>query len=592
MTIWGTLTERCAGRRGVARPLAAAALVAAMGGAGMPAAAQDAGSLLREQQRRLDMQRPLPGMDAEAAAQSPQGRPVTASDEGQTILVTGLRFTGRADLLPPASQAAIIAAGKGKRLGIGGIQALASQTTAALQAQGHLLASAILPPQDITEGVITIEIRQGRLEEASFERAEGMRASEARLRAILEQETAGEDLTQAQLESALLRMNAHPGVTARARLMPGAAPGTTRLVIDTTQDPLLSGSLSADNFGSWSTGRIQGTGTALLTDATGYGDLSRVTLSGSEGQRFGSLSASVPLWASPFTLSASYGHLTYRNVDDTGRLLGLKGKADFAGATLDYALMTTRRLSVSTSAGVNWKSLVDDSRAGRLSDKQSVSGTFGVSGEARDAFLGGGLTALSLSWTTGTVDLSGEPSAEAADRAGLRTAGAFNKVNASAARVQKLQGAFSLFARGYGQLADGNLDSSEEFSLGGPYAVRAYPVGEGRGDMGVLGSVELRYDLPVDARYGNVQLAAFADAGQVVVNRFERGIPLANACACNSYGLGGAGLYARWTRENLNISATWAHAIGDNPGRSPADGSNTDGKSLNNQFWLTGAIRF
>ncbi|MEH0069076.1 hypothetical protein V6L77_00175 [Pannonibacter sp. Pt2-lr] len=138
VTIWGTLTERRAGRRGVPRPLAAAALVAAMGGAGMPAVAQDAGSLLREQQRRLDMQRTLPGMDADAAAQTPQGRPVTASDEGQTILVTGLRFTGRADLLPPASQASIIAAGKGKRLGIGGIQALASQTTAALQVQGHL----------------------------------------------------------------------------------------------------------------------------------------------------------------------------------------------------------------------------------------------------------------------------------------------------------------------------------------------------------------------------------------------------------------------------------------------------------------------
>ena len=101
MTIWGTLTERRAGRLGVARPLAAAAaLVTAMGGAGMPAAAQDAGSLLREQQRRLDMQRTLPGMEVDAAAQSPQGRPVTASDEGQTILVTGLRFTGRAYLLP------------------------------------------------------------------------------------------------------------------------------------------------------------------------------------------------------------------------------------------------------------------------------------------------------------------------------------------------------------------------------------------------------------------------------------------------------------------------------------------------------------
>lgn len=101
------------------------------------------------------------------------------------------------------------------------------------------------------------------------------------------------------------------------------------------------------------------------------------------------------------------------------------------------------------------------------------------------------------------------------DQAGLRTQGKFHRLNLSVARLEKPPGDFSLFARFYGQWANRNLDSSEDFALGGPYGVRGYPVGEARGDMGVLGTLELRYDLPAPSEWGQAQLAALLDGGHV-----------------------------------------------------------------------------
>ncbi|TGS08496.1 ShlB/FhaC/HecB family hemolysin secretion/activation protein, partial [Mesorhizobium sp. M4B.F.Ca.ET.190.01.1.1] len=102
----------------------------------------------------------------------------------------------------------------------------------------------------------------------------------------------------------------------------------------------------------------------------------------------------------------------------------------------------------------------DDSLAGHLQDKRSLSGTLTLSGDMRDVVFGGGLTSWSLGWTYGDLDLSREPSALAADQAGLQTQGNFHRLNVSLARLQDLPRDFSLFGRVYGQWADRNLDSS------------------------------------------------------------------------------------------------------------------------------------
>lgn len=568
----------------------AAPLCLVLTGLSLPALAQDAGSLLRDQQRREDARR-IDRLPAADEGTQPAEGGLAGPEAGQTIVLKDLEFAGKVEILPEAERARIAAGVKGKRLGIAGIKAIADAVTMAAQRQGRVLAYAVLPPQDITEGVVRVEIREGRLAATDFERKGNVRMQADRL----EQLAAGipaEGTQKKDMEAALLRMNDHPGVTARARLTAGETPQTSRLVVAVEQAPILSASLSADNAGSASTGRAQAGGHVTFTDLSGYGDLTRLSATKSQGQLFGQAAFSLPLGVSPFSVNANYAYLDYRNIDETGRLLGLEGHAHYAGVGLDYDLLRSRDANLRLTGAFDWKALVDESIAGRLQDKRVAAGTLGIEGDLRDDLLGGGLTNWSLGWTFGDLDLSRVPSALAADRSSLDTQGRFHVLDAQVARLQALPGDFSLFGRLSGQWANKNLDSSQDFSLGGPYGVRGYPTGEGRGDMGVLGTLELRYDAPVPQAVGAVQLAAFLDAGYVRLNRNPGSVAAVNACGCNGYGLASAGLSARWARENLNFSVSWAHALGANPGRDNSTGANGDGSKRRHQVWLQGAIKF
>ncbi|ECC3884694.1 ShlB/FhaC/HecB family hemolysin secretion/activation protein, partial [Salmonella enterica subsp. diarizonae] len=110
---------------------------------------------------------------------------------------------------------------------------------------------------------------------------------------------------------------------------------------------------------------------------------------------------------------------------------------------------------------------------------------------------------------------------------------------------------FSAYAGVNGQLADGNLDPSQKFLMGGPSAVRAYDIGDGSVDQGVVGTAEIRsrWSVPVQRWLGNdpqLTVAAFYDQGwgeQYRNNTVsgENGLRLANV---NNLNLAGAGLYA------------------------------------------------
>jgi len=489
------------------------------------ALAQDAGALLREQQRQQELQKSerLSKPEEFRAKQAPPTPPET----GETLLIKALRFTGKADLLPPAERERFAAAIQNKRVGIADLQALADDVTGALQKQGRLLARAVLPPQDITAGIVTLDIAEGTLEQIDIERGKGTRVREELLRAIGQRQVQTDSVAKQALEEALLRMNDLPGVTASAKLAPGTAPNTSRLVVGVEQAPILSALLGGDNYGGSDTGRAQGNAQVALTDLTGLGDQTRFTGAFSEGQKFGQAEVSAPLGASGVTAHASYSHLAYRNIDEPGRLAGLEGSARQVGAGVDYDLVRSRGLKLRLSTELHQKSLIDDTTAGRLQDKRVRSGNVALVGELRDALGGGGLTSGSLDLTRGDLDLSRVPAALATDTAGLKTQGSYQRVNLSLSRLQNLPGDFSLFTHVYGQWASKNLDSSEDFALGGPYGVRGWRVGEGRGDMGLLGTAELRYDAPVPAPWGRIQLSAFLDGGRVGSTRIR------TTCLCS-----------------------------------------------------------
>ena len=65
------------------------------------------------------------------------------------------------------------------------------------------------------------------------------------------------EVTQQGLERGLLNFNDTPGVAGTITLEPGDEPGTTKIILDVVEGPLLSGSVTVDNYGSRYTGEIR-----------------------------------------------------------------------------------------------------------------------------------------------------------------------------------------------------------------------------------------------------------------------------------------------------------------------------------------------
>lgn len=98
-------------------------------------------------------------------------------------------------------------------------------------------------------------------------------------------------------------------------------------------------------------------------------------------------------------------------------------------------------------------------------------------------------------------------------------------------RLQRITDQDTLSMIFSGQWAGNNLNSSEKYSLGGVYGVRAYPQGEGSGDMGAMLKLELAHHFTPQLR-GTV----FYDYGHIRVNQDDF------SEADNTRTLSGAGL--------------------------------------------------
>ena len=160
------------------------------------------------------------------------------------------------------------------------------------------------------------------------------------------------------------------------------------------------------------------------------------------------------------------------------------------------------------------------------------------------------------------VDLNG--AFAATDAATAQTAGHFNKYNLDIARIQKLPGDFALYGRYSAQWTSQNLDSSERFGLGGIYGVRAYPLGEGMGDRGWLGQIELRY------LAGPYTPFVFYDAGRSDTN--ARPWDTASSTSRSIAG-GGAGVRVDYKQWSIDSTLAWrtrgGPASADTSDRSP-----------------------
>ncbi len=144
-------------------------------------------------------------------------------------------------------------------------------------------------------------------------------------------------------------------------------------------------------------------------------------------------------------------------------------------------------------------------------------------------------------------------------------------------------GSFAGYIALSGQLSYQNLDSSEQFYLGGPGAVRAYPVSSNGGSTGQLFTTELRWAV-LNSPHCSCGLKLFYDAGHIRLNA-NSDFPLAPLP--NSYLLQGVGVGAYGTGPGkLSFSVMVARKVGGNAAAGVPD-SGLTGAQQDTRVWAS-----
>jgi len=506
------------------------------------------GAILEQQQKQP---LPLPPREAPVVPQAAPVRPALPASPTLKVDVRDFRFSGNT-VYSSAELQATVQDFIGKTQDFDGLNEAAGRVQRYYRERGFFLAVAYLPAQQISNGIVEISVLEGRIGTVDVQLPPNSRLRNSFARGILDAHLQPGDLiTEEGLERPLLLLRDLPGVDLTSALGPNKdRQGAADLNVKVQEEERrYSGYIDADNSGNRFTGDFHGGLNANIDNFTGYGDVfSFRGFTSDGGMNFGRAAWVVPVGHRGTRVGLSYTAFNYRLGRD---FKALQAHGDGTVATI-YALhpfVRTRNANFLVQGAVEEKRLNDfiDS-TGAVENRRVTNMKLGAIGDFRDSALSGGLNSYSANYTAGNLAIGPDPiyAADQAVGTGLNTAGTFSKLNFDYRRLQRVSESWNLLLAYSAQAAGKNLTASEKFSLGGPNAVRAYPVGEAPGDSGFFFSAEMRYAIPKFAIWGgDVSLSTFYDMGAVRVNQVQ---PSANT-AVNNRAIAGAGFGVSIGRE-------------------------------------------
>lgn len=540
------------------RVLKAITLAAAAYGSCLHAQTVDSGSLLRQTE---NLPKTLPPLTSPLLKVAPE--PLIKL-EGTTVTVNAFSFSGNLKL--SAEQlAAAVAPFLNTPLSFSQLQKAAEAVTTAYREAGWVVRTH-LPQQDISSGVVTLQVVEAVFGKVSIEAPGPQRIKPEIFSAIAQSAQAvDKPLVAGALDRALLLMEDLPGVSVVGRLVEGEQHGQTDLVIAAKDKALVTGTASADNYGSLATGADRLNASISINSPSGLGDLLTADLMKTEGSAYERIAYSLPVSASGARAGV---HLSSLQYSMAGELSSISGTAQTKGLDFSYPLIRSQSKNLNLLVTYDSKSF-DNTDSTGVTSRGVNALTLAVNAMQFDSMAGGGMNSVGLSIVSGTVHLSNETDP---------TAGQFSKASISLSRLQTLANDLTLNVAANMQFANQDLDSSEKIYLGGAGGVRAYPGGEGGGSEGRTLSIELQKRL--DAQW---TLTGFYDYGWLKVMHNND-----TTTAPNQYELQGFGASLSWqASQSIVAKATLAQRIGDNV--TPLD---ADGTKKVTRLWFNTSISF
>ncbi len=479
------------------------------------------GLIMRESSKMPTM----PKKPVDTQIETPPLKKPMAAQSNLRVTVRSFNFSGNSQF-PTSILQSLLSQYTNRELSFADLQQAAAVITEYYRNAGFLVAYAYLPEQTLEQGQVELAIFEGRLDDQHLT-GQGItllndtRINKRVLQNFLGTLPKGTVITENNMNHLSLLLNQLPGINAKVVLAPGQETGTSSLAVKIKEAPLLSGYLSTDNYGLYSTGYYRFDGGVSINGPFGLGDQLNLRAQTTEtGDTVaGWADYNLALNGYGTRLGVNFAQLDYTLGRDFKRF-NVSGLARMVGTTLTQPLLLKRNAQLTGFAHYEHRWMQDNYNDLLHIDRELNVMSFSFAGTSTDSWLKEmGVTQAFINVSAGQVNFTDNKAYDFDQIDGLKTSGGYHKFNWLLNRTQTVWGPFSVFANFQGQIASKNLDSSEQISLGGPYGIRAYPVGEGSADEGWQFNGEARYRLPaIPYLPGYLQFIGFIDTGYFRVN--------------------------------------------------------------------------
>lgn len=358
----------------------------------------------------------------------------------------------------------------------------------------------------------------------------------------------GDVLQQSSIDRQLLLLRSTTGITdVRASLQSGDKVGASDLLVEPMPSAAYAGRLQADNFGNYYTGKYRLGGSLAINNPLKQGDQLALRFTGSDSDLYyGAVVYQLPVGDSGLRVGATYSRSQYQ-LGRNFKSLDAHGNSESVSIYSTYPFILSQTTLLNGALGFESKSLKDYTDATDSSSAKKVRLLrAGLSGELQDKINQAGLTTFDVSAYAGRLSL--DEASRATDDVSVHSQGDFTKLTYNLNRLQRVTDTDMLSMNVFGQLAGKNLNSSDKFSLGGPYGVRAYPQGEASGDEGNIVNLEL-----VHSVLPQLQAMLFYDYGKIKVNHH----PFSSLPNTRAIGGAGVGFNAKLLGFVMNSYLAW-----------------------------------
>ena len=513
-------------------------------------------------------------------------------DEGDAVVVTEFRLLGGENLpehdISLDEVHALLEEQKALRpegFTIGQLQQVADTVTDHYRQRGLVLAQVVVPVQTVSNGIVDMQLYIGKLGRILVE------GNEMYVKEILEkpfQKLIGKPISKKEVEATLLTLTDYSGLSVFGVFQPGLHVGTADLVLKVQEEKRFDVAFRADDHGTRETGRNRLRAVVDWNNFTGFADKLTISVQqsynpknnifyGMDYERF---------------LSNGYkvGGFVNKNTFDVGGEFAssdISAESENQGVYLEKSFIRSRQRNLSSRIGFTRKRSQTFTAGSSTNRDRLAVFSLSTDFDSVDTFSffggegGGGINFAFLEFSHGVNNLlssMGSPGEAELLPGGVRpsrkggpsndrfAAGKFNKIFATYTRLQTVIKNNSLLFRSEFQWSKDTLTPLEQYAVGGPDNLRAFPSAQVLWDRAYFFSIEWLMNAPFFAdkpafdnrTWGEIlQVSLFYDHAYGRVNK-----PLPTDLS-GFKSLKGAGTGVRFTLPGmLETKLFWATEIG------------------------------